>query len=146
MPATCGSSQCGLIEIPQNQMRLWWEHQESKLNLRVFDTFDGFRPGLGHFNTSAKTPDGRLWFANGSVLQVIDPAHLSQNSVPPPVKIQALVADHKEYPIESGIKLPALTRDLEIDFARGPVRLQGSPHEIFSPISVSIASCFRPRL
>jgi PAS domain S-box-containing protein len=86
------------------------------LNLRVFDTFDGFRPGLGHFNTSAKTPDGRLWFANGSVLQVIDPAHLSQNSVPPPVKIQALVADHKEYPIDSGIKLPALTRDLEIDY------------------------------
>jgi PAS domain S-box-containing protein len=109
-------AQCGLIEIPQNQMRLWWEHPESKLNLRVFDTFDGLRPGLGHFNTSAKTPDGRLWFANGSVLQVIDPAHLSQNSVPPPVKIQALVADHKEYPIESGIKLPALTRDLEIDY------------------------------
>jgi PAS domain S-box-containing protein len=109
-------AQCGLIEIPRDQMRQWWEQPESKLKLRVFDTFDGFRPGLGHFNTSAKTPDGRLWFANGSVLQVIDPAHLSQNVVPPPVRISALVADHKEYPIESGIKLPALTRDLEIDY------------------------------
>jgi PAS domain S-box-containing protein len=110
-------SQCGIIEIPQNQMRKWWEHPESKLDLRVFDTFDGFRSGLGHFNTSAKTPDGRLWFANGSVLQVVDPAHASQNIVPPLVKIHALVADHKEYPIDSGIKLPALTRDLEIDYA-----------------------------
>ncbi len=109
-------AQCGLIEIPRDQMREWWEHPESKLILRVFDTFDGFRSGLGHFNTSAKTPDGRLWFANGSVLQVIDPAHVSQNIVPPPVKIQALVADHKAYPMDSGIKLPALTRDLEIDY------------------------------
>jgi signal transduction histidine kinase/ligand-binding sensor domain-containing protein len=109
-------AQCGLIEIPRDQMRQWWEHPESKLNLRVFDTFDGFRPGLAHFNTSAKTPDGRLWFANGSVLQVIDPAHVSQNIVPPPVKILALVADHKDYPMDSGIKLPALTRDLEIDY------------------------------
>jgi len=109
-------AQCGLIEIPRDQMRQWWEQPESKLKLRVFDTFDGFRPGLGHFNTSAKTPDGRLWFANGSVLQVIDPAHLSRNAVPPPVRILALIADHKEYPIESGIKLPALTRDLEIDY------------------------------
>jgi PAS domain S-box-containing protein len=109
-------AQCGLIEIPRDQMRQWWEHPESKLNLRVFDTFDGFRSGVGHFNTSAKTPDGRLWFANGSVLQVIDPAHVSQNIVPPPVKIHALVADHKEYPMDSGIKLPALTRDLEIDY------------------------------
>jgi signal transduction histidine kinase/ligand-binding sensor domain-containing protein len=109
-------AQCGLIEIFRDQMQQWWEHPESKLNLRVFDTFDGFRPGLGHFNTSAKTPDGRLWFANGSVLQVIDPGHVSQNTVPPPVEIRALVADHREYPIDSGIKLPALTRDLEIDY------------------------------
>jgi len=109
-------AQCGLIEIARDQMRQWWAHPESKLNLRVFDTFDGFRSGLGHFNTSAKTPDGRLWFANGSVLQVIDPAHVSQNIVPPPVKIRGLVADHKEYPMDSGIKLPALTRDLEIDY------------------------------
>ena len=109
-------AQCGLIEIPRDQMRQWWEHPESKLDLRVFDTFDGFRPGLGHFNTSAKTPDGRLWFANGSVLQVIDPAHVSQNIVPPPVNIRALIADHREYPMDSAIKLPALTRNLEIDY------------------------------
>ena len=109
-------AQCGLIEIPHDQMRQWWEHPESKLNLRVFDTLDGFSPGLGHFNTSAKTPDGRLWFANGSVLQVIDPARVPQNVVPPPVQISALVADHKTHPMDSEVSLQALTRDLEIDY------------------------------
>lgn len=109
-------AQCGLIEISREQMQLWWEHSESKLNLRVFDTFDGFRPGLGHFNTSAKTADGRLWFANGSVLQVIKPTHLSQDTDPPPVHISAAVADRMAYPVDSAIKLPPLTRDLEVDY------------------------------
>jgi PAS domain S-box-containing protein len=97
-------------------MQLWWEHSESKLSLRVFDTFEGFRPGFGHFNTSAKTPDGRLWFANGSVLEAIDPAHVTRNTVPPPVQINGLVADRRAYATDSGVSLPALTRDLEIDY------------------------------
>jgi len=109
-------AQCGLIEIPNDQIELFWEHPESKLNLRVFDTFDGVRPGLGHFNTSAKTPDGRLWFANGNVVQVVDPAHILKNTLPPPVDISDLVADRKAYPMESVIRLPPLTRDLEIDY------------------------------
>jgi PAS domain S-box-containing protein len=109
-------AQCGLIEIPRDQMRLWWEHSESKLDVRVFDTFDGFWPGLGHFSTSAKTPDGRLWFANGSVVQTIDPAHISENTLPPPVHISGLIADRKAYALESGIRLPPRTGDLEIDY------------------------------
>lgn len=109
-------SRCGLIEIPNEQMQLWWKHPEGKLNLRVFDTFDGVQPGLGHFNTSAKTPDGRLWFANGAVLQVIDPAHIPENTHQPPVHVSGLVADRKSYAVESAVRLPSRTRDLEIDY------------------------------
>jgi signal transduction histidine kinase/ligand-binding sensor domain-containing protein len=110
-------SHCGLIEIPKEQVQLWWEHPESHLKMKVFDTLDGMQPGLGHFNTSARTPDGRLWFANGTVLQEIDPAHIPVNTLAPPVDISALVADRKAYPLESLTRLPALTRDLEIDYA-----------------------------
>lgn len=109
-------AQCGLIKIGNDQMQLWWEHPDRKLELRAFDTFDGVQPGLGHFNNSAKTPDGRLWFANGTVVQVIDPAHMPENTMPPPVEISALVADHKAYALGSAIRLPPLTRDLEIDY------------------------------
>jgi signal transduction histidine kinase/ligand-binding sensor domain-containing protein len=109
-------TQCGLIEIPSQQMDLWWEHPESKLTTRVFDTSDGVQPGLAHFNAGVKTPDGRLWFANGNVVQVIDPAHIAANTLPPPVDISALVADRKDYPLEATLRLPALTRDLEIDY------------------------------
>jgi signal transduction histidine kinase/ligand-binding sensor domain-containing protein len=109
-------AQCGLIKIGNDQMQLWWEHPDRKLTLRVFDTFEGVQPGLGQFNNSTKTPDGRLWFANGNVVQVIDPAHIPENTVPPPVDISALVADHRAYTVGSAIRLPPLTRDLEIDY------------------------------
>ena len=109
-------SQCAVIEVPPEQIQVWWEHPGSKLNPKVFDALDGFRPGWAHFSTSAKTPDGRLWFATGRVLQVIDPAHLPQSAAAPAVQISTVVADHKEYSAEPSINLPALTRDLEIDY------------------------------
>jgi ligand-binding sensor domain-containing protein len=107
---------CGLIELPRHEMQLWWEHPRSKLSMRVFDVLDGVESGWAPFNASAKTPDGRLWFTNDSVVQVIDPAHVHENTLPPPVDISALVADRKAYPLNSGVRLPPRTRDLEIDY------------------------------
>ena len=107
---------CGLIEIPKEEVQRWWDEPEGKLKVKVFDVLDGVQSGTGHFNTSAKTPDGRLWFANGSLLQTVDPAHMAGNTVPPPVHINGIVADRKNYSPQEGLRLPALTRDLEIDY------------------------------
>ncbi len=42
--------------------------------------FDGAQPGRPPFQPIAsKSPDGRLWFANENVLQMIDPSHLLRN-------------------------------------------------------------------
>jgi signal transduction histidine kinase/ligand-binding sensor domain-containing protein len=109
-------AQCGLIEIADAELQRWWERPESRLKLRVFDVSDGVQPGRGHFNTSTRTSDGRLWFANGSVLQMIDPNHVAGNTLAPPVHIEAIVADRKSYLPQEGLSLPPLTRDLEIDY------------------------------
>ena len=109
-------AQCGLIQIPDSEVQRWWEQPESLLHVRVFDVSDGEQPGLGHFSSSAKSPDGRLWFANGSVLQMIDPAHVAGNTVVPPVSVNAIVADRKNYSAQEGLSLLPLTRDLEIDY------------------------------
>jgi signal transduction histidine kinase/ligand-binding sensor domain-containing protein len=108
--------QCGLVKIPKDQMQLWWTHADSKLSLKVFDVFDGVQTGPGHFNTAAKTPDGRLWFANGNVLEVIDPAHLHSNPLAPPVHITAIIADRKPYPPQSELRVPPLAREIEIEY------------------------------
>jgi len=107
---------CGLIEIPKDEVHRWWQDSEAKLRFRMFDALDGVQAGLSHFSGSSKAPDGRLWFANNSVAQVIDPAHLTGNTVPPPVHITGIVADRKSFPLQEALKLSALTRDLEIDY------------------------------
>ena len=109
-------AQCGLIQIANAEVQRSWKQPDSKLQLRVFDASDGVQPGQGHFNASARSPDGRLWFANGSVLQMIDPAHVARSVVAPPIHINAVIADGKSYSPQEKLSLPPLVRDLEIDY------------------------------
>jgi signal transduction histidine kinase/ligand-binding sensor domain-containing protein len=111
------STSCGIVEIEKTELSRWWSESESKLRLRTFDVFDGVQPGGAYFDPAAtRSTDGRIWFASGSVLQVIDPARLAENPIPPPVHIEELFADRKRYPSQDGIRLPKLTRDLVIDY------------------------------
>ena len=48
---------------------------------------------------------------------MIDPARPRRNAVPPPVHIEQVVADRRPYPATGVVRLPPLTRDLEIDYA-----------------------------
>jgi signal transduction histidine kinase len=57
-----------------------------------------------------------LWFTNASVVQTIDPAHLTQNLIPPPVHAEQIIADRKRYSPQGDVRLPARTRDVEIDY------------------------------
>lgn len=111
-------SKCGLIEIEKSQLDNWWEHPDSPVKFKLFDTLDGVQAGLTPLKPQlTRSPDGRLWFVNGRILQVIDPSHLSRNLVPPPVQIEDVIADRRTYSPHTGLRLPALTRDLEIDYA-----------------------------
>ncbi|MDB6107209.1 MAG: integral rane sensor signal transduction histidine kinase [Gammaproteobacteria bacterium] len=108
---------CGIIFIASDQVQAWWKDPAARLRFRLFDALDGAHTALGElFPRSSVGPDGRLWFANGSVVQVIDPDRLSGNTLPPPVRIEGLVADRKTLSPQPGLRLAPLTRDLEIDY------------------------------
>jgi len=108
---------CGLLSIADGELRRWWQDPNAKIAVRTFDILDGAQPASTSFQPSAAmSPDGRLWFANSNVLQVIDPLRLSKNPIPPPVHIETVTADLKEYPIQRELRLPALTRELQIDY------------------------------
>jgi hypothetical protein len=47
---------------------------------------------------------------------MIDPDHLAGNELPPPIHIEGLIADRTNYPLGKSLRLPPLTRDLEIDY------------------------------
>jgi ligand-binding sensor domain-containing protein len=109
-------TQCGLVEIAGTEMQRWWGQPDITLQLKIFDAFDGVQPGRAPFGGAARTPDGRLWFANGVLLQMIDPGDLAGNALPPPVHVEGVTADRKNYPPSKDLRLPPFTRDLEIDY------------------------------
>jgi signal transduction histidine kinase len=106
------------MALAMDELDKWWTQPDAHVNPRVLDVFDGAQPGLSPPQPQAtRSSDGRLWFANNSVLQMVDPSRLSRNPLPPPVLIERVIADQKIFPTVSDLSLPALTRDLEIDYA-----------------------------
>ena len=109
-------TECGLIKISHAELLKWWESPQVRVQLRHFDVNDGALPAWVPFGGVTRAPDGRLWFANQSALQMIDPAHLNENTLLPPVHVEEIIADRRRYSPQQGLHLPALIRDLEIDY------------------------------
>jgi len=110
-------TECGLLEIAGAELQKWWDNSEAVVQPRVFGVVDGVQPGRPPFSTAARSTDGRLWFTNGILVQMIDPAHQAENSVPPPISVEGIVADRRSYSVLDALRLPPRTRDLEIDYS-----------------------------
>ena len=81
--------------------------------MRSLEDNGGYTPHV------AKASDGRLWFLPSDGASIVDPRHLPFNPLPPPVRIEQITADRKIYdtvPEVGNLRLPALVRDLEIDY------------------------------
>src|SRR5262249_3069458 len=111
-------SKCGLVRIAPTQWAAWLKAPDGKVSVDLLDFHDGAQPSTGvlHQPVVTKSPDGRLWFANASFLQMIDPRRTYVNTMPPPVRIEALVADGKQYATGAPARLPTQPRHLEIDY------------------------------
>ena len=109
---------CGFVHISKRDVDAWSRDTTTRFDLKLYDALDGARAGRGTFEPAhARTPNGRLWFAVDSVLQMIDPQKLVHNAFPPPVHILRMIADRKTTGGTGNVTLPALTRELEIDYA-----------------------------
>jgi PAS domain S-box-containing protein len=84
-----------------------------------FDSFDGI-PGQSEvypFATAIQGTDGRIWFTATKGVAWVDPKKkIPRNAIPPPVHIERIVADDKEYEVSNRLRLPAHVRDLSIDY------------------------------
>jgi len=63
-----------------------------------------------------KSTDGRIWFPGPDGVVMIDPAHILTNSVPPPVHIERLLANGREFPLDKKIIVPPGDGQLEFDY------------------------------
>jgi signal transduction histidine kinase len=116
---------CGLVRISQSEMEAWAADPKRMIQATVFDSSDGVRSEAffaGFSPQVGNSPDGRLWFSGIDGLSVIDPRHLPYNKLPPSVHIEQITVDRNVSwqnswgRASSNLRLPALTRDLEIDY------------------------------
>ncbi|MGJ5816448.1 ligand-binding sensor domain-containing protein [Paludibaculum fermentans] len=110
-------SECGLLLLTREEVERWWAHPDAILQVRTFDALDGARPGPAAFAPSiTRSTDGRIWFVSDKFVQVLDPATLDTPAPSPPVHIEQTFADRRPYAPRQGLELPALTRELQIDY------------------------------
>jgi signal transduction histidine kinase/sugar lactone lactonase YvrE len=111
---------CGLVRISRAELGSWIADPKRRIETKVWAAADGVR--LRPFSPDsygppvAKLTDGKLWFLTGEGIQVVDPRHLGDNNLLPPVHIEEISADSKPYVIKEGMRLPARIRDVTIDY------------------------------
>jgi PAS domain S-box-containing protein len=120
---------CGLVRVARSELETWANAADKTpgtIRTTVFDNSDGLRTFavVGDYTPRvAKSGDGKLWFLSPDGISVVDPHQLSFNKLPPPVHIERVAADRKEYgktlsgDVQSNPRLPSPVRELEIDYA-----------------------------
>jgi signal transduction histidine kinase/ligand-binding sensor domain-containing protein len=112
------AANCGYMRVPGSDWESWLKSPQTKLSVRTFGVLDGAQSAVGESDQPivTKSPDGRLWFASDTVIQMIDPSRSYTNEIPPPVHIEKLIVDHKSYDGRQQLSLPPLKGQLEVDY------------------------------
>jgi signal transduction histidine kinase/streptogramin lyase len=107
---------CGIVELPDSELQRWWTNPDVMVQTRVYDELDGARAGRPNFNSAAYSSDGRVWFAQGNLVQMVDPSRLTQEALPAVTYVQSLTVDRKEFAATDNLKLSPHPRDVQIDY------------------------------
>jgi len=111
------NTQCGIVEFSDSELERWWTNPEAVIQTRLYDVLDGARPSArAPFNSAATSPDGRVWFVNSGVVQMLEPSSLSQKALPAATYIDSVIVDRKEFDATDHLKLSPHPRDLQIDY------------------------------
>jgi len=110
---------CGLARIARTELDAWVDDPSRSVAVNLFDVSDGVRiqSNLSAVQSVSKASDGRIWYVGFDGVSVIDPKHFPFNKLPPPISIEEVTADRKTYDATQGLRLPALVRDVAIDYA-----------------------------
>ena len=88
---------CGVLELADSEMQRWWSDPRAVVRTRIYDRLDGAQPNAPYFNSASYSTDGRVWFANGQVVQMVDPSTLSRQALSAPTYIESVTVDRTEF-------------------------------------------------
>lgn len=109
----------GIVRVPSEELRRAIQDPSHRVHCEVLTYLDGLVGDAGSFRpvpTAVASSDGRLWIRTTGSLVEIDPAHLSRNTIKPPVFIRSMDSEGKTYTPSPGTMLPARTTSLHIAY------------------------------
>ena len=114
------SSNRGVYRVSKSDLDAAATRRRRTVSWRLFGTADGMESSEcngGNQPAGIRTRDGRLWFPTLKGAVVVDPENLSNNSVPPPVQIEEVIADKQKLDPFREASVPPGTGSLEFHYA-----------------------------
>jgi signal transduction histidine kinase/ligand-binding sensor domain-containing protein len=109
----------GIFHIPQDEVEHIVRDPSYKIKYELFDQRSDLSDPLQTENNGSSAVQGTdrlLWFATRNGIARIDPQNIAKNLLAPPVSIRSISVDGKKYDPDSNPFLPALVKDLRIDY------------------------------
>ena len=114
------SASAGIVHIPQSEVQQALQQPDYRVSYELFDLVSDLPEQLqrgGVYSSGVvESSDGLLWFATRSGVARFDPGHIVRNPLPPPIAIRSIIADGKYYSPLTNATLPALTKNLRLDY------------------------------
>ena len=114
------SAHQGIVHIPEAEVEHVIGDPSYKVKYEIFDQLsdlpDPLQAAGSGYVSAVQGSDGLLWFATRNGVARIDPGKISKNRLAPPVSIRSFSADGKEYVSNASPSLPALTKDLRVEY------------------------------
>ena len=138
------SGGAGIVHIPEGEVQQALRNPGYKVNFEILDLESDLpeqlqRNASNYGSGILRASDGMLWFATRGGVARVNPGDIYRNAAPPPISIRSLTADEKSYSVFAASRLPALTRNLRIDYTalsltipqrvRFRYKLEGSDNE-----------------
>ncbi|WP_156152794.1 MULTISPECIES: sensor histidine kinase [Pseudomonas] len=134
LPGTAGDlwvhGKAGIVQVPAAEWQRALAEPQHRLRYRSIG-LDGSLANDPYrvlpLPTAVAGPDGRLWFSTSAGVSWIDPASQSPAPPLPLVVIEGLQVDGAPMPLQAGLRLPAATQRLVIDYTALNLR---APHSL----------------
>jgi signal transduction histidine kinase len=109
----------GIVRLSRSEFEAAIADPSHRVRYRIFDTSDGAAgmPVTISSRSAVRASDGRLWFATGRGLTVVDPRIADARRTPAVVRIESAAADHQQFDPSAIDRLPRGTERLEIEYS-----------------------------
>jgi signal transduction histidine kinase/ligand-binding sensor domain-containing protein len=109
----------GILRVARRALDDVADGRAVQVSGRVYGRRDGLRGAgltVSFQPTAGRSRDGRLWFATGDGVAVLDPRLTSPNEIPPPVLVEEARIDDERRPVSDPVEVPSGRRELQVHY------------------------------